>query len=262
MSTPVLNILWRIDMSYLKDKIAVITGGSSGIGLAIAQRYVAEGAFVYITGRRQAELDKAVELIGSNAKAVQGDVSNLDDLDRLYAQVKKEKGRVDVLVANSGIVDPKTIDESDEAHYDKTFDINAKGLYFTVQKALPLMGRGGSIVLVASVASTKAIPGYGTYSATKAAIRSFSRTWTLELKERGIRVNTLSPGPIDTPIMDSQATTKEGADQIRASFAAVIPLGRMGRSEEVAAAALFLGSDESSFIAGIDLAIDGGMAQV
>ncbi|MFC3944266.1 3-oxoacyl-ACP reductase [Pseudomonas gingeri NCPPB 3146 = LMG 5327] len=249
-------------MSRLQGKIAVITGGSSGIGLATAQRFVSEGAYVFITGRRQAELDKAVALIGRNVTAVQGDVSNQQDLDRLYAVVQHEKGSIDVLFANSGIVDNKSIDEISAEHYDKTFDINVKGLLFSVQKALPLMRNGGSIILTASIASTKGIPGYSTYSATKAAIRSFSRTWTLELKDRGIRVNTLSPGPVDTPIMDSQATTKEEIDQVKASFAQAVPLGRLGRPDEIASAALFLASDESSFVAGIDLCVDGGMAQV
>lgn len=249
-------------MSILQGKVVVVTGGSSGIGLATAQRFVREGAYVFITGRRQAELDKAIELIGSNVTAVQGDVSSLADLDRLYATVRSHKGKLDILVANSGIVDPKPVEDADEAHYDKTFDINAKGLFYTVQKALPLMGKGGSIVLIASVASVKGIPGYGTYSATKAAVRSFARTWTMELKERGIRVNVLSPGPIDTPIIDSQAETKAGADQLRELFGSMIPLGRMGEAKEIAAAALFLASDESSFIAGIDLPVDGGMAQV
>ena len=183
-------------MSKLQGKVAVITGGSSGIGLATAQRFVKEGAHVFITGRRQAELDKAAALIGGNVTTVQGDVARLDDLDRLFQAVKATKGRLDVLVANSGIVDTQGIDAASEAHFDATFDVNAKGLFFTVQKALPLMGRGGAIVLLGSIASGKGMPGYGTYSATKAAVRSFARTWTLELKERGIRVNTLSPGQI------------------------------------------------------------------
>jgi NAD(P)-dependent dehydrogenase (short-subunit alcohol dehydrogenase family) len=249
-------------MGKLQGKIAVITGGSSGIGLATAQRFVKEGAYVFITGRRQAELDKAAALIGGSVTTVQGDVAKLDDLDRLVQVIKNVKDRLDIVVANSGVVDPQIIDTASEAHFDTTFDINAKGLFFTVKKALPLMGRGGSIVLVASVASVKGIPGYGTYSATKAAVRSFARTWTLELKERGIRVNTLSPGPIDTPIIDSQATATVSADDIRASFSAAIPLGRMGKADEIAAAALFLASDDSSFVAGIDLPVDGGMAQV
>jgi NAD(P)-dependent dehydrogenase (short-subunit alcohol dehydrogenase family) len=249
-------------MNRLQGKIAVITGGSSGIGLATAQRFVNEGAYVFITGRRQAELDKAVALIGHNVTAVQGDVSSLDDLDRLYAVVKREKGGIDVLFANSGIVDTVAIDDISTEHYAKTFDVNVKGLLFTVQKALPLMRTGGSIILTSSIASTKGIPGYSTYSATKAAVRSFARTWTLELQGRGIRVNTLSPGPVDTPIMDGQATTPAEVEQLKARFAQVIPLGRLGRPDELASAALFLACDESSFVAGIDLCVDGGMAQV
>jgi NAD(P)-dependent dehydrogenase (short-subunit alcohol dehydrogenase family) len=249
-------------MSRLQGKVAVITGGSSGIGFATAKRFVEEGAYVFITGRRQAELDRAVEAIGQNVSAVQGDVTNPDDLDRLYAQVKETKGVVDVLFANSGFIELQSIDQISPEHFDKTFSINTKGLLFTVQKALPLMRRGGSIILASSIASVKAIPSYAAYSASKAAVRSFARTWTLELKDRGIRVNTLSPGPVDTPIIDSQFDTKEEADKLRETFAQVIPLGRMGRPEELAAAALFLASDESSFVAGIDLPVDGGMAQV
>jgi NAD(P)-dependent dehydrogenase (short-subunit alcohol dehydrogenase family) len=249
-------------MSKLQGKVAVITGGSSGIGLATAKRFVAEGAYVFITGRRQAELDKAVEAIGRNVTAVQGDVTDANDLDRLYAKVKESHGAIDVLFANSGFVELQGIDEISPEHFDKTFGINTKGLLFTVQKALPLMRQGGSIILVASIASVKAMPSYTTYSASKAAVRSFARTWTLELKERGIRVNTLSPGPVDTPIIDSQFQTKKEADTLREAFAQAIPLGRMGRPEELAAAALFLASDDSSFVAGIDLAVDGGMAQV
>ncbi|RBH58575.1 MULTISPECIES: glucose 1-dehydrogenase [Pseudomonas] len=249
-------------MNKLQGKIAVITGGSSGIGLATAQRFVEEGAYVFITGRRQAELDKAVALIGRNVTAVQGDVSSSEDLNRLYEVVEREKGCIDVLVANSGIVDPTYLNDVSVEHYDGTFDINVKGLLFTVQKALPLIRDGGSIILTASIAATKGIPGYGTYSATKAAVRSFARTWTLELQDRGIRVNSLSPGPVDTPIMESQASTQEQVDQLKASFAKAVPLGRLGRPEEIASAALFLASDDSSFVAGIDLCVDGGMAQV
>ncbi|WP_248746976.1 glucose 1-dehydrogenase [Pseudomonas sp. MWU12-2037] len=249
-------------MNKLQGKIAVITGGSSGIGLATAQRFVEEGAYVFITGRRQAELDKAVALIGRNVTAVQGDVSSSEDLNRLYEVVEREKGCIDVLVANSGIVDPTYLNDISVEHYDGTFDINVKGLLFTVQKALPLIRDGGSIILTASIAATKGIPGYGTYSATKAAVRSFARTWTLELQDRGIRVNSLSPGPVDTPIMESQASTQEQVDQLKASFAKAVPLGRLGRPEEIASAALFLASDDSSFVAGIDLCVDGGMAQV
>ncbi|WP_300757852.1 glucose 1-dehydrogenase [Janthinobacterium sp.] len=249
-------------MSNLQGKVAVITGGGSGIGLATAQRFVQEGAYVYITGRRQSELDKAVVLIGSNVTAVQGDVTSLPDLDRLYATIQAEKGQLDIVVANSGIVEPKSTFEANETHFDKTFNINAKGVFYTVQKALPLMGKGGAIIVVSSIVSSKGFPGYATYSATKAAVRSFVRTWTMELKERGIRVNTVSPGPVDTPMIDSQAESKEGADQVRAFFATQVPLGRMGQAQEIAAAALFLASDESSYIAGIDLPVDGGMAQV
>lgn len=249
-------------MTRLKDKVVVITGGSSGIGLATAQRFVEEGARVFITGRRQSELDKAVALIGRNVTAVQGDVSKPADLDRLYAKVKAEAGRIDVLFANSGIIEHMTIDAVTNEHFDKTFDVNVRGLLFSVQKALPLMSSGGSIILTSSIAGYKGMPAHGTYSATKAAVRSFARTWTLELKERGIRVNTLSPGATDTPIIDGQVETKEQAAALRASFASVIPLGRLGRAEEIAAAALFLASDESSYVAGIELSVDGGLAQV
>src|SRR5882757_10040675 len=233
-------------MSGLNGKIAVVTGGTSGIGLAIAQRFVKEGAHVFVTGRRQSELDKAEALIGDGVTTVRGDATSAADLDRLFQTVVRDKGRLDILVANSG----------------RTFDLNARAALFTAQKALPLMREGGSVILVGSIAGYKGIDGYSTYSATKAAVRSYARTWTREFKDRGIRFNTLSPGPIDTPIMDGQADTKEGADAIRAAFASVIPLGRMGQPEEVAAAAYFLASEESSFVAGIDLAVDGGMAQV
>jgi NAD(P)-dependent dehydrogenase (short-subunit alcohol dehydrogenase family) len=249
-------------MSKLQGKVAVVTGGNSGIGFAIAKRFVEEGAFVYITGRRQPELDRAVALIGGNVVAVSGDVQNLADLDQLYAKVGAEQGRIDIVVANSGIIDPQPLAETTEASFDKVFAINVRGLAFTVKKALPLMSNGGSIITIASIAHAKGFPGYGAYSATKAAVRSFVRTWTTELKDRGIRVNAISPGPIDTPIMDLQASTKEGADRIRASFAAAVPFGRLGKPEEIAAAALFLASDEASFIAGVDLPVDGGMTAV
>jgi NAD(P)-dependent dehydrogenase (short-subunit alcohol dehydrogenase family) len=249
-------------MSRLQGKIAVVTGGSSGIGLATAQRFVKEGAYVFITGRRQTELDKAVELIGSNVTAVQGDVASLEDLDRLFGIVKQQKGRIDVLVANSGIVEQVPLEEISAAHYDRTYGINARGLLFTVQKSLPLFDRGGSIILIGSIASYMGFPNHSTYSATKAAVRSYARTWTSEFKDRGIRVNNISPGPVDTPIIDGQAGTKEGADKLRDFFKSVIPLGRMGRADEIASAALFLASDESSFVAGIDLSVDGGMGAV
>jgi NAD(P)-dependent dehydrogenase (short-subunit alcohol dehydrogenase family) len=249
-------------MNRLDGKVAVVTGGSSGIGFATAQQFVEEGAFVFITGRRRPELDKAKDEIGRHVTTVQGDVSVSADLDRLFRTVAEEKGKIDVVVANSGLVDPQVFGRITEASFDRTFNVNARGTLFTAQKALPLMNDGGSIILVGSIAGHVGVEGYTTYSATKAALRSYARTWTKELKGRGIRVNVLSPGPIDTPIMDSQADSKEGADAIRAAFASVIPLGRMGRPEEVAAAAVFLASDESSFCAGMELSVDGGMAQV
>jgi NAD(P)-dependent dehydrogenase (short-subunit alcohol dehydrogenase family) len=252
----------RTDMSGLHGKVAVVTGGTSGIGLAITQRFVKEGAHVFITGRRQSELDKAKALIGDGVTAVRGDATSITDLDRLFETVKADKGMLDILVANSGRVEPEEFGKVTEDNFDKTFDLNARATLFTAQKALPLMRQGGSIILVGSIAGYKGLNGYSTYSATKAAIRSYTRTWTQEFQDRGIRFNTLSPGPIDTPIMDGQADTKEGADAIRAAFASVIPLGRMGQPEEVAAAAYFLASDESSFVTGIDLAVDGGMAQI
>ncbi|MFF3145309.1 SDR family NAD(P)-dependent oxidoreductase [Streptomyces sp. NPDC057927] len=249
-------------MNRLDGKVAVVTGGSSGIGFATAQQFVEEGAFVFITGRRRPELDKAKDEIGRNVTTVQGDVSVSADLDRLFGTVAEEKGKIDVVVANSGLVDPQVFGQITEASFDRIFNVNARGTLFTAQKALPLMNDGGSIILVGSIAGHVGVEGYTTYSATKAAPRSYARTWTKELKGRGIRVNVLSPGPIDTPIMDSQADSKEGADAIRAAFASVVPLGRMGRPEEVAAAAVFLASDESSFCAGMELSVDGGMAQV
>jgi NAD(P)-dependent dehydrogenase (short-subunit alcohol dehydrogenase family) len=250
------------DMSKLNGKVAVITGGSSGIGLATAKKFVEEGAYVFITGRRQSELDKAKAVIGHNVTAVQGDAANLDDIERLYRAVKETKGRVDIVFANAGFVEHKTIDEVTPEHFDKTFGINVRGLLFTVQKALPLMKRGGSIILTSSIVSVKGLPAHGVYGATKAAVRSFARTWTTELKDRGIRVNALSPGATDTPIIDSQFTSKEQADAARDRFAAATPMGRIGRPEELALSALFLASDDSSFITGIDLQVDGGLVQV
>ena len=243
-------------MSRLDGKIAVVTGGSSGIGLATARRFVEEGAYVFITGRRRAELDRAVASIGRHVEAVQGDVTSTADLDRLYRTVMASRGKLDILVANSGFSEAATLDDITEEHFDKTFDINARAILFTVQKAIPLMTGGGTIVLIGSIAGSIGTPGYATYNATKAATRSYARTWTNELTSRGIRVNTLSPGPIDTPMM---AGAPEG---VRKTLGDLIPLGRMGRPEEVAAAALFLASDESSFIAGAELCIDGGMSQV
>ncbi len=255
-------------MKKLEGKVAVITGGNSGIGLATAQRFVEEGADVFITGRRQSELDAAVKQIGKNVTGVQGDVSNLADLDRLYDTVKQQKGRINVLFANAGVGEFVPLEAITEAHFDKTFNINVKGLLFTVQKALPLFQDGGSIILTASIASSKGIEALSVYSATKAAIRSFARTWTVDLKYRKIRVNAISPGPIDTPGMvqtvfsSGLVQTAEQLEQFKASQVATIPLGRIGSPEDVAKAALFLASDDSGFITGIELYVDGGMAQI
>jgi NAD(P)-dependent dehydrogenase (short-subunit alcohol dehydrogenase family) len=247
----------------LNGKIAVITGGSSGIGLATAKLFVQEGAYVFITGRRQAELNKAKAEIGKDVTAVQGDVANLSDLDKLYATVKSEKGALDIVVANAGIVEMVTTKDVTPEHYDKTFNVNARGSFFTVQKALPLLRDGGSIVLVASGVHQKGLPFYVTYAATKAAMRSFVRSWAADFKDRGIRVNTLSPGPIDTPIIEGQfGGSKEQADAMKKQFAQMVPLGRIGRAEEMASAILFLASDDSSYSTGIDLPADGGLTQV
>ncbi len=247
----------------LKDKVAVITGGNSGIGLATAKQFVAEGAQVFITGRRQSELDAAVKQIGGNVIGVQGDVSNLADLDRLFATVKEKAGRVDVLFANAGGGEFARLGEITEAHFDKIFNINVKGLLFTVQKALPLFPDGASVILNASIASVKGMENFGVYSATKAAVRSFARTWTNELKQRQIRVNVISPGPIETPALDGLAADANlQVDQIKSGLTAGVPLGRMGTPDEVAKVAVFLASDDSSYVAGIELFVDGGMAQV
>jgi len=247
----------------LEGKIALVTGGSSGIGLATAQRFVKEGAYVYITGRRQAELDKAVKTIGgAQVKAVRADSSNLPDLDRLFDQIKKEKGRLDVVFANAGGGSLAPLGAITEEQYDQTFNINVKGLLFTVQKALPLIPNGGSIILNASIVSIKGMAAFSVYSATKAAVRSFARGWTTDLKDRGIRVNVISPGPIETPILDGLADTEEGRKDVIAHLTSMVPLGRMGQPDEIAKAALFLASDDASFVAGIELFVDGGTAQV
>jgi len=247
-------------MKKLEGKIAVVTGGSTGIGLATAQRLVAEGAYVYITGRRQEELDAAVKTIGGNVTGIRGDVSNLDDLDRLYATIEQEKGRIDVLFANAGGGAFSRLGEITEAQFDKEFGINVKGLLFTVQKALPLMKAGGSIILNASIVATKGFENFSVYSATKAAVRSFARTWTSDLKGQGIRVNAVSPGPIDTPAVDGLAPGN--AEALKAGLASTVPLGRIGEPDEIAKAVVFLASDDSSFVTGIDLVVDGGAAQV
>jgi NAD(P)-dependent dehydrogenase (short-subunit alcohol dehydrogenase family) len=246
----------------LEGKVAVVTGGSSGIGLAIAQKFVNEAAYVFITGRRQAELDKAKSLIGRNVTAVQSDVAALEDLDRLYATVAREKGGIDILVANAGIGGAMATTDATPEHFDRIFNINVRGAFFTVQKGLKLLRNGGSIVLVASIAQLVGIPGFAVYSATKAALRSFARTWAAELKDRGIRVNALSPGPIDTPIFEGMSSDPAVVEATKKQFAAQVPLGRMGLPEEMAKAALFLASDDSSFSTGIDLVADGGLTQI
>ena len=246
----------------LDRKSAVITGGNSGIGLATAQRFVQEGAYVFITGRRQNELDTAVRQIGKNVTGVQGDVSNLVDLDRLYATVKQQKGRIDVLFANAGIIELAPLGSITESHFDKMFSINVKGLLFTVQKALPLFQDGGSIILTSSVGGSKGYEGSTVYSATKAAIRSFARSWTVDLKHRKIRVNAVSPGPIDTPMTSGMVQNEEMGEQLKTNLVNTVPLGRMGNPDEVAKAVAFLASDDSSYITGIELFVDGGHAQI
>jgi NAD(P)-dependent dehydrogenase (short-subunit alcohol dehydrogenase family) len=244
----------------LEGKVAVVTGGNSGIGLATAKRFVAEGAFVFITGRRQAQLEAAVKDLGNNAFGVQGDVASLADLDRLYAAVKATKGRIDILFANAGVAEIAPLGAITEEHFDRTFDTNVKGLLFTVQKALPLITDGGSVILNASIVASTGNPALSVYSATKAAVRSFARTWILDLKERKIRVNAISPGPIDTPGLDGLA---QGAgEQLKASLIAGVPLGRLGVPDEIARAAVFLASDDSSFVTGTELFVDGGAAQI
>jgi NAD(P)-dependent dehydrogenase (short-subunit alcohol dehydrogenase family) len=246
----------------LDGKVAVITGGNSGIGLATARRFVDEGAYVFITGRRQSELDAAVKLIGKDVTGVQGDVSNLSDLDRLYDTVKQQKGRVDILFANAGIIGSVPLGSISEDHFDTIFNINVKGLLFTVQKALPLFQNGGSIILNASINGSKGFEGSSVYSATKAAIRSFVRSWTVDLKHRKIRVNAISPGPIDTPMISSIVQSEEQGKQLKTMLMSSIPMGRMGNPDEVAKAVSFLASDDSSFVTGIELFVDGGMAQI
>jgi NAD(P)-dependent dehydrogenase (short-subunit alcohol dehydrogenase family) len=243
-------------MGKLEGKVAVITGGSSGLALESAKRFVEEGAYVFITGRRQEALDEAVKLIGRNVTGVRGDASNLDDLDRLFDTVKREKGKIDILLASAGKGEAAKLGEITEQHFDAGFDLIARGTLFTVQKALPLLNDGGSIIMIGSVASVKGFPGFGVYAASKAALRSFARTWVNELKGRHIRVNVLSPGQVDTA--DSQRLDKE----TREMFESLIPRGKMGRPEEIAAAALFLASDESSYVNGVDLAVDGGFSAI
>jgi NAD(P)-dependent dehydrogenase (short-subunit alcohol dehydrogenase family) len=240
----------------LQGKVAVITGGTTGIGLAAAKLFVEEGAYVFITGRRQKELDEAVETIGRNVTGVQGDVSKLVDLDRLYETVAAEGRCIDVVFANAGLGEFAALGSITEDHFDRLFNINVKGALFTVQKALPLLNDGGSIVLTGSVGSLKGTPAFWVYGATKAAIRNFVRAWTIELKDRRIRSNVLSPGPTETPLIDHQPP------EAIARMVSSIPMGRMGSPEEIAKAALFLASDDSSFVTGIELFVDGGRGQI
>src|SRR4029077_10075298 len=246
----------------LEGKVAVVTGGNSGIGLATAKRFVTEGAYVFVTGRRQAELDAAVREIGENVTGVQGDVAKFADLDRLYSTVKAKKGRIDILFANAGTAELAPLGNISEEHFDRIFSTNVKGLLFTVQKALPLIPDGGSIILNASIVASTGNPAFSVYSATKAAIRSFARTWILDLKERKIRVNAISPGPVGTPGLDGLAQVEGIGPHLMTSLIASVPLGRLGTPEEIASAAVFLGSDESSFVTGSELFVDGGAAQV
>jgi len=242
-------------MGKLEGKVAVITAATSGMALATARLFVEEGAYVFITGRRKEKLEEAVKLIGRNVSGVQGDAANLADLDRLYQTVQREKGRIDILFASAGQGEFATLQEVTEEHFDKTFGVNVRGTLFTVQKALPLFQDDGSIILNGSIAGVKGFPSFGVYSASKAAVRSFARTWLVELKERGIRVNVLSPGTIDTPALDQLGADKQ-------SFKAAIPRGEMGRPEEIATVALFLASSDSSFVNGVELFVDGGTAQI
>lgn len=246
-------------MGNLNGKVGVITGGNSGIGLAIAQRFVAQGAYVFITGRRKTELHKAEDLIGKDVKTVQADAANLDDLDRVAAVVKAEKGVVDIIVSNAGFTEQATIDAITPEHFDKAFNLMARGPVFLVQKLLPLMSGGGSIILVSSAMHVMGIPGHTAYAGAKAALRSYVRTWAAEFKDRGIRANMLSPGVTDTPILDTQSSSR--ADVVK-FYSSMVPLGRLARAEEIANAALFLASDQSSYVTGADLMADGGIGQV
>jgi len=249
-------------MGKLDGKIALVTGGNSGIGLATAKRFANEGAYVFVTGRRDRELAAAVEAIGKNAAGVRGDASNLTDLDRLFAQIKEEKGRLDVLFANAGAAKFAALGAITEELYDSIFDINVKGLLFTVQKALPLMPDGAAIVLNASIVGSKGLAANSVYSATKAAVRSFARTWTTDLKSRHIRVNAVSPGSTDTPGLSELLGSSEVGQQRLKMLSTAVPLGRLGMPDEIAKAVVFLASDDASYITGVELFVDGGFAQV
>jgi NAD(P)-dependent dehydrogenase (short-subunit alcohol dehydrogenase family) len=249
-------------MGKLEGKVALITGGNSGIGLATAERFVDEGAYVFITARRAPELAAAVKQIGRNVTGMQGDVSNLADLDRLFAQIKREKNRLDIVFANAGVAQYAPLGAIPEELYDSIFGTNVKGVLFTVQKALPLLPDGASIILNASIVASKGLPANSVYSATKAAIRSFARTWTTDLKSRHIRVNAVSPGSIDTPGLSNLLASSETGEQRKKMISSVTPLGRLGTPDEIAKAVVFLASDDSSYVTGAELFVDGGMAQV
>jgi NAD(P)-dependent dehydrogenase (short-subunit alcohol dehydrogenase family) len=249
-------------MGKLDGKIALVTGGNSGIGFATAKRFVSEGAYVFITGRTQTKLDAAVQKIGSNVTAIQGDGANLKDLDRLFAQIKKEKGRLDIVFANAGIATKAALGAIDEQHFDSIFNTNVKGLLFTVQKALPLLPDGASVILNASIVGSKGLSNNSVYSATKAAVRSFARTWTTDLKDRHIRVNVVSPGLIDTEGLRELYGSSDAGKQRLDSIKNIVPIGRLGAPDEIAKAVVFLASDDSSFITGIELFVDGGLAQI
>jgi NAD(P)-dependent dehydrogenase (short-subunit alcohol dehydrogenase family) len=249
-------------MGKLDGRIALVTGGSSGIGLATAKRFVDEGAHVFITGRRAPAVSAAVKEIGRNVTGVPGDVSNLADLDRLFAQIGREKGTLDVVFANAGAAKFAALGEITEELYDTTFDVNVKGVVFTVQKALPLLPDGASIILNASVVGSKGLPTNSVYSATKAAVRSFARTWTTDLKARRIRVNAVSPGSIDTPGLSDLLASSPAGEQRKQMIASMVPLGRLGTPDEIAKAVVFLASDDSSYVTGVELFVDGGFAQV
>jgi len=249
-------------MGQLDGKTAIVTGATTGIGLAAARRMASEGAHVFITGRRKPELDAAVESIGARVTGVQGDVSVPEDLDRLYDTVRSAGRQVDVLFANAGGGSRATLEQVTEEHFDQTFDINVKAVLFTVQKALPLLSDGASVILPGSTAATSGDAAMGVYAASKAAVRSFARTWANELKARGIRVNAVAPGPTDTPGISGAAANEQQAAQLKRAMAGQVPLGRMGRPEEIADAVLFLASGQSSFITGSNLSVDGGLKQI
>jgi NAD(P)-dependent dehydrogenase (short-subunit alcohol dehydrogenase family) len=246
----------------LEGKFAVVTGGSTGIGFGIARQFAREGATVFITGRRQAELDAAVKAIGPSAIGIRSDISDLADLDRLYDTIRQTTDHLDIVAANAGGGEFAPIGAITEEHFDKTFSINVKGTLFTVQKALPLLRDGGSILLTTSSSTVRALPAFSVYAATKAAIRNFARHWLLDLKDRHIRVNAISPGPTTTPGLQGLTSNEEEWKQFQQLAASQVPMGRLGEPEEIGKAAVFLVSDDASFVNGIELFVDGGMAQI